>query len=98
MEIPSIKILSPSLQLLNEIDLYTSLQLTRSWQGVGSFELHIIGNQKNIEKGNLIMLGNDGHRSGIIRAITKTVDSSGIMTTVTGQTLDGITTKQNTSS
>ena len=46
MNIPSIKILSPDLQLLNEVDLYTSLQLTRSWQGVGSFELHIIGSQK----------------------------------------------------
>lgn len=90
MNIPSIKILSQDIQLLNEIDLYTSLQLTRSWQGVGSFELHIIGNPKNIQKGNLIMLDNNGHRAGIIRAITKTVDSSGIMTTITGQTLDGI--------
>lgn len=91
MEIPSIKILSPDLQLLNEVDLYTSLQLTRSWQGVGSFELHIIGSQKNISAGNLIMLGNDGHRAGIIRAVTKTVDVNGITTTVTGQTLDGFT-------
>lgn len=78
MEIPSIKILSPSLQLLNEIDLYTSLQLSRSWQGIGSFELHLIGNQKNIAVGNLIMLGNDGHRAGVIRSITKTVDINGI--------------------
>lgn len=91
MEIPSIKILSPDLQLLNEVDLYTSLQLTRSWQGVGSFELHIIGSQKNISAGNLIMLDNDGHRAGIIRAVTKTVDVNGITTTVTGQTLDGFT-------
>lgn len=91
MEIPSIKILSPSLQLLNEIDLYTSLQLSRSWQGIGSFELHLIGNQKNIAVGNLIMLGNDGHRAGVIRSITKTVDINGISTTVTGQTLDGFT-------
>ncbi len=91
MEIPSIKILSPSLQLLNEIDLYTSLQLSRSWQGVGSFELHIIGNQQNISVGNLIMLGNDGHRAGIIQAISKTVDLNGISTVVTGQTLDGFT-------
>lgn len=90
MKIPSIKILSPDIQLLNEIDLYTSLQLTRSWQGIGSFELHIIGNPKNIQKGNLIMLDNNGHRAGIIRAVTKTVDSSGIMTIITGQTLDGI--------
>lgn len=91
MNIPSIKILSPDLQLLNEVDLYTSLQLTRSWQGVGSFELHIIGSQKNISAGNLIMLDNDGHRAGIIRAVTKTVDVNGITTTVTGQTLDGFT-------
>lgn len=91
MNIPSIKILSPDLQLLNEVDLYTSLQLTRSWQGIGSFELHIIGSQKNISAGNLIMLDNDGHRAGIIRAVTKTVDVNGITTTVTGQTLDGFT-------
>ena len=91
MEIPSIKILSPDLQLLNEIDLYTSLQLTRSWQGIGSFELHLIGSQKNIAVGNLIMLGSDGHRAGIIRSITKTVDINGISITVTGQTLDGFT-------
>ena len=94
MEIPSIKVLSPDLQLLNEIDLYTSLQLSRSWQGVGSFELHILGNQKNISVGNLIMLDNDGHRSGIIRSVTKTVDMNGISTTVTGQTLDGFTTQR----
>lgn len=94
MNIPSIKILSPNVQLLNEIDLYTSLQFTRSWQNIGSFELHAIGNPKNIQRGNLIMLGNDGHRAGIIRAVTKTVDSSGITTTITGQTLDGITTQR----
>lgn len=94
MEIPSIKVLSPSLQLLNEIDLYTSLQLSRSWQGVGSFELHILGNQKNISVGNLIMLDNDGHRSGVIRSVTKTVDANGIATTVSGQTLDGFTTQR----
>ncbi len=94
MEIPSIKVLSPSLQLLNEIDLYTSLQLSRSWQGVGSFELHILGNQKNISVGNLIMLDNDGHRSGVIRSVTKTVDANGITITVSGQTLDGFTTQR----
>ncbi|MCI5655891.1 MAG: siphovirus ReqiPepy6 Gp37-like family protein [Candidatus Pseudoruminococcus sp.] len=94
MEIPSIKILSPSLQLLNEIDLYTSLQFTRSWQGVGSFELHVLGNQKNISVGNLIMLSNNGHRSGVIRSVTKTVDVNGVTTTVSGQTLDGFTTQR----
>lgn len=90
MEIPSIKILSQSLQLLNEIDLYTSLQFTRSWQGVGSFELHILGNCPTTTIGNLIMLSNDGHRAGIIRSVTKTVDVNGVSTTITGQTLDGI--------
>ena len=91
MNIPSIKILSPDLQLLNEIDIYTSLQLTRSWQGIGSFELHLIGSQKNIAVGNLIMLGSDRHRAGVIRSITKTVDANGISITVTGQTLYGFT-------
>lgn len=37
------------------------------------------------------MLGNDGHRAGIIQAISKTVDLNGISTVVTGPTLDGFT-------
>lgn len=89
MDIPSIKILSSDLLLLDEIDLYTSLQYTRSWQGIGSFELHIIGNPQSIQTGNIIMLGGDGHRSGVIRAVTKKVGVNGIETTATGQTLDG---------
>lgn len=91
MDIPSIKILSPDLTLLDDIDMYTSLQYTRSWQGIGSFELHILGNCEAAEIGNLIMLENDGHRAGMIRAVTKTVDINGTTTTITGQTLDGIT-------
>lgn len=77
------------MKLLGEIDLYTSLQYTRSWQGIGSFEVHIIGNPANIAKGNIIMIGGDGRRAGVIRCITQTVGADGIMTTVTGQTLDG---------
>lgn len=89
MDIPSIKILSSDLLLLDEIDLYTSLQYTRSWQGIGSFELHIIGNPQSIQTGNIIMLGGDGHRAGVIRAVTKKVGVNGIETTATGQTLNG---------
>lgn len=89
MDIPSIKILSSDLLLLDEIDLYTSLQYTRSWQGIGSFELHIIGNPQSIQTGNIIMLGGDGHRAGVIRAVTKKVSVNGIETMATGQTLNG---------
>lgn len=91
MEFPSIKILSPKLELRSEIDLYTSLQYTRSWQGVGSFEIHMVGNPAAVENGNIIMIGGDGHRAGIIRCITQNVSVNGVETVVTGQTLDGFT-------
>lgn len=35
MNMPSIKVLNTDLELLDEIDLYTSLDFKRSWQGVG---------------------------------------------------------------
>ena len=69
MEIPSIKVLDRNLKLLDEIDVYTSLDFVRSWQGVGSFNLVVCGHEKSFQNGNIIMLGKDGHKCGIIRTV-----------------------------
>lgn len=91
MQIPNIKILNTSLELLNEIDLYTSLDFKRNWQGTGDFTLIVCSNSKYLQVGNIIMLSGDGHRCGIIRSINKTIDDKGVTITATGQTLNGLT-------
>ena len=91
MEIPSIKMLDTNLKLLDEIDVYTSLDFVRSWQGVGSFNLVICGHEKSLETGNIIMLGNNGHKCGIIRTVNPNDNEKGTSVTVSGQTLNGIT-------
>lgn len=90
MEYPSIKIIDKEINLLSEIDLYTSLRYRRSWQGVGDFEVHIVGNDTSLAEGNIIVLGGNGHKAGIIRSVQYAVGANGIITTVTGQTLNGI--------
>lgn len=92
MRAPSIRILSPQIDLLYEIDRYTSLQFERSWQGVGEWELHLPGSQNlNIlTEGNLVLLGADGHRAGIIRGVRQEDAGSGIEVVLTGQTLNGL--------
>ena len=96
MKIPCIRVLSQDLQLLGEIDIYTSLQYTRSWQSVGDFELHTPDSRwlNILIEGNLIMLDNDGHRAGIIRSVTAVTNQNGLEITVTGQTLDGLTSQR----
>lgn len=97
MNIPSIRILSPSVQFLAEIDTYTSLEYRRSWQGVGTFQAVIPLNAQGVGAlavGNLVMLDNDGRRAGIIRTIRLDTDERGNRLTVTGQALDGFATQR----
>ena len=105
MRIPSIRILSlqtnvlseqtgfrvaPGITLTGEIDQYTSLLFTRSWQGVGEWEFHMMGtNPIALKEGNLILLDSDG-RAGIIRSVNIANGSMGLETTVRGQTLNSI--------
>lgn len=91
MDIPSIKVLNKNLQLLDEIDLYTSLDIVRQWQGVGSFQLVTCQKHDSLQNGNIIMLGGDGHKCGIIRTPSGTNDDKGIGMTVTGTMLNGLT-------
>lgn len=91
MDIPSIKVLDRNLKLLDEIDVYTSLDFVRSWQGIGSFNLVVCGHEKSFQDGNIIMLGKDGHKCGIIRTVNPVDSEKGTGITVSGQTLNGFT-------
>ncbi|OUM85680.1 MAG: hypothetical protein BAA01_09435 [Bacillus thermozeamaize] len=75
-----IRILSPTLNLLAEIDDYESFIFTRRWHGVGEFELHINRHKQHTDKlqlDNLILLGSDTHKVGIIRHREIGLDESG---------------------
>ncbi len=84
-----IKIISPSFDLLGEIDNYESLQFTRRFFGVGEFEIHININKDHTDKlvkNNIIMLGSDVHKVGIIRY--REINDDELI--IKGPTLDGI--------
>ena len=92
--ITALRVFSPELELLGEIDDYESLILTRPFHGVGSFELHINLNKPNataLQKGRLIMLSPD--KVGMIKHYEVGVDDSGAggeTLKVTGPTLSGM--------
>ena len=92
MQIPSIRVLSPALELLGEFDAYTSLQFSRLWQGVGDFEFHLFGelDERVLAQGNLVLLDADGTRAGIIRSVEQDDGEGGVTVTVRGQTLNGL--------
>ncbi len=65
----SIRIISPEFELLGEINNYESLIFIRRHYRTGDFELHINLKKHHTDKlkeGNLIMLGLDPHKIGII--------------------------------
>lgn len=94
MEISSVKVLDHDLKLLDEIDLYTALDFTRSWQSVGDFTLIVCGARTSLKEGNIIMLGNNGHKCGVIRFVNPVTDEKGTTVTVRGQTLNGFTSQR----
>ncbi|MED4969750.1 siphovirus ReqiPepy6 Gp37-like family protein [Parageobacillus toebii] len=75
-----IRILTPVLDLLAEIDDYESLLFTRRWHEVGEFELRINRYKRHTEllqRGNLIMLGSHRNKVGIIRHREIELDENG---------------------
>jgi Siphovirus ReqiPepy6 Gp37-like protein len=75
-----IRILTPVLDLLAEIDDYESLLFTRRWHEVGEFELRINRYKRHTEllqRGNLIMLGASRNKVGIIRHREIELDENG---------------------
>ncbi len=94
MKMPNVKVLSEDLELLDEIDLYTSLDFKRLWQGVGDFTLVASESNKSLKVGNIIILDGSGHKCGIIRSVNKVVDNKGVTITASGQTLNGLTSQR----
>ncbi|WP_257674326.1 siphovirus ReqiPepy6 Gp37-like family protein [Clostridium felsineum] len=65
-----VRIISSGFNLLGEIDDYESLVFTRRYSKTGEFELHININKNNtdaLKKDNIIIVGNNPHKCGIIR-------------------------------
>ena len=65
-----IRIFSPTLSLLGEIDGYRSLSLYRRYYEPGEVRLEINLNKQNTEhlqRGNILLPGTDFHKAGIIR-------------------------------
>ncbi|WP_368900607.1 Gp37-like protein [Oceanobacillus oncorhynchi] len=91
-----IRIYTPEVELLTELDNYQSLQFTRDFFAVGEFELHInmyAHGVRELEKGNIILLDKQQNKAGIIRSKEIELDSSGKKSenyTITGYTLDGL--------
>ncbi|MED4017006.1 siphovirus ReqiPepy6 Gp37-like family protein [Sutcliffiella cohnii] len=89
-----IRILSPSVDILAEIDNYESLIFTRSWHGVGSFELRVNRYKQHadtLQKQNLVMLSRN--KVGIIKHREIELDENGKATEnwlIRGVTLKGV--------
>ncbi len=65
-----IRVLSPGLDLLGEVDNYLSLTFSRNYHSPGEFQLVLsrkVQNAGQLGINNLIMLGADKHKTGIIR-------------------------------
>lgn len=89
-----LRIISPSFQLVGEIDDYESLQFIRRFYKVGEFELHININKNDVDKlqeDNLILLGTSFNKVGIIMYVETEDDDNGATTLIVkGPTLKGI--------
>lgn len=89
-----IRVFTPSLMFLGEIDNYTSFSISRRFLESGSFEIQIPLTNKFAEylvKGNIIVLGKEAHKNGVIRYQQISVDEEGTeVVSVIGSTLDGI--------
>lgn len=65
-----IRFYSPEITFLGEIDNYFSFFFIRRWNTYGQFEFHVrTMDTKKIKRGNLIMFGKDGYRSGVITRV-----------------------------
>lgn len=92
-----IRILSPTLDLLGEVDNYLSLSFGRNYHLPGEFQFVTnlkVQNADQLNINNLIMLGADKHKTGIIRhrEITTNEDGEEVLA-IKGYTL-GVITRQ----
>ncbi len=93
----SIRVLDTQFNILAEIDDYESLIFVRKWHEVGEFELRINRHKNGVDqlqKGNLIMLGADRHKVGIIKHREIELSEEGKASEtwlIKGWTLQGVT-------
>ena len=91
-----IKVYTPFLDLLLETELYTSMQYHDKFYEIGEFELHINQYTEGIEhfkKDNLIMMGRQTDKVGIIKQREIQLDESGKASenwTISGIALKGV--------
>lgn len=70
MDSINIRFFDRNINFLGEVDNFTSLFYISKWETFGEFEFHIKNfDMELIKKGNIIMLGKDGYRSGVIEHI-----------------------------
>lgn len=92
-----IRIIDRHFKLLGEIDSYSSLQFNRRWHTYGDFELHVnryVQGAEHLQKGNIIILGNQPHKAAIIRHMEIEVGEGGKASenwAIRGQTLESLT-------
>lgn len=93
-----IRILTPTLELQGEVENYLSFSFIRRYHSYGEFQLATNRKVQNADKLNinqLIMLGADKHKAGIIRyKEIKTGDKGEEILTVKGYTLGAITSQR----
>lgn len=95
MKMP-IRVYSPYLDFLHELDTYTSMQFTRRYHEIGEFEQHLnqyVHGAEHFQKGNIVILGDQTHKAGIIRHREIALDSEGKESenwTLKGPTLQGL--------
>lgn len=70
MDKANIRIFDKDINFLGEVDLYTSLFYISKWETYGDFEFHVKNLDSGlIKKGNIIMIGNDGARAGVMEYV-----------------------------
>lgn len=94
----NIKVFSPDIRLLGEIDFYTSLIMAMHYNEIGDFEINTVVSKQNLQlfkKNNLIMIDNKKDRVGIIKHREIDLDEEGKeILKIKGFTLDVILNKR----
>lgn len=90
-----IRVLSPHFDFLGEIDNYESLLFIRRFFKVGEFEfrININNNTEFLQEDNIILLGNDSKKAGVIRHKEIVLDENGEgaeILLIRGYTLKGV--------
>lgn len=90
----SVKVISPSIEMLGEIDLYNSLFISSNYDSTGEFQIITTASDSNLkllQKNNFIMVDNNNEKIGLIKHRQIDINDEGReVLVVKGQTLDGI--------